>query len=753
MGVNLGTAIGYLDLDTSKFKRGFQQANNDLKTFSDKTATTDQKLSGLSSAMSSMGSKLTKSVTLPIVGIGTAMVKTTADFEAGMSQVGAISGATGEDLKALEEKAKQMGATTKFSATESTEALKYMAMAGWDTQKMLDGLSGVMNLAAASGEDLATTSDIVTDAMTAFGLEASQATHFADILAQASSKSNTNVAMMGETFKYVAPIAGSLGYSAEDTAVAIGLMANAGIKASQAGTSLRGALTRMAAPTGEVASMMKKLGIEVVNSDGSMKPLKETMDILREKMSGLSESEKAAAANTIFGKNAMSGMLAIINASEQDYAKLTEQIYNCDGASQQMADTMNDNLSGQLVLLKSAIEGIAIAFGEVMLPYVKAIVSAIQNFANWVNGLSDGAKKLVVLIATVAAAIGPALLIASKLITTFLTIKTLLSTTGLALSALTGPVAIVIGVVAALAVAIATNFGGIRDFIVGVMKVIGTIISTAVTNIKTVWDTNFLNIRNTVITALRVVSTVIRTVLQVILGLFRVFAGVLNGDWQQVWEGVKTIAQGVWNGIKSAFKLFLGWIINTLRGIGGALLGAAKEVFQKAKQGFTSKWNEIKTWFSKVVKHMPIIIQNIGHVLKRAASNAFSNLWSGFKEKWKSIKSWFEGVANWIKNKLSSLNSAAQKAQAIKSGAGGGGGRAVPTPKGYAKGLPYVPYDGFPAILHKGERVLTADEATAYNRGQSGGQYAFNFYSPQELSPAEQARRFKKTMNEILFTM
>lgn len=751
MGVNLGTAIGYLDLDTSKFKSGFQQANNDLKSFNDKTATTDQKLSGLSSAMGSMGSKLTKSVTLPIVGIGTAMVKTTADFEAGMSEVGAISGATGSDLRALEEKAKEMGATTKFSATESAEALKYMAMAGWDTQKMLNGLPGVMNLAAASGEDLATTSDIVTDAMTAFGLEASQATHFADILAQASSKSNTNVGMMGETFKYVAPIAGSLGYSAEDTAVAIGLMANAGIKASQAGTSLRGALTRMAAPTGEVSSMMKKLGIEVVNSDGSMKPLKETMDILREKMGGLSESEKAAAANTIFGKNAMSGMLAIINASDEDYAKLTEQIYNCDGASQQMADTMNDNLSGQLVLLKSAIEGISIAFGEIMLPYVKAVVSAIQGLANWINGLSDGAKKFVVVVATVAAAIGPALLIASKLITTFLTIKTLLTTTGLALSAFTGPIAIVIGVVAALALAVTTNFGGIRDFIVGVFQTVGTFISNWVSLIQAVWNSNFLNIKTTVVSIFGLISNVINVALQVILGIVKVFAGVFSGDWQLLWDGVKTIALAIWNGIKTVFKTFLNWIVTALRGIGGLLKGAAKEVFQKAKQGFSDKWSEIKSWFSKAVKHPVTTIKGIGSSLKSAAKSAFSSLWDGFKEKWKSIKSWFEGVADWITSKLSSLSSATSKVQALKRSAGG---RAVQTPvKGYKTGLPYVPYDGFPAILHKGERVLTADEATAYNRGQSGGQYAFNFYSPQELSPAEQARRFKKTMNEILFTM
>ena len=239
MAINMGTAIAYLELDTSKFTKGFASARNDLQQFNNSSASISTRLTGLSNAMVATGSVLTKSLSVPLLTIGAAALKTTADFDAGMSEVKAISGATGTEFKQLEAKAVQLGAKTRYSATEAASSFKYMSMAGWDANDMLSGISGVMNLAAASGEDLATTSDIVTDALTAFGLSAKDSSHFADILAQASSRSNTNVGLMGETFKYVAPVAGALGYSAEDCAVAIGLMANSGIKASQAGTALR----------------------------------------------------------------------------------------------------------------------------------------------------------------------------------------------------------------------------------------------------------------------------------------------------------------------------------------------------------------------------------------------------------------------------------------------------------------------------------------------------------------------------------
>lgn len=299
-----------------------------------------------------------------------AAVNVGMSFESQMSKVQAISGATGSELEALTEKAKEMGATTKFSATESGQAFEYMAMAGWKTEDMLGGIEGIMNLAAASGEDLAATSDIVTDALTAFGLSASDSSHFADILAAASSNANTNVGLMGETFKYVAPVAGALGFSAEDTATAIGLMANAGIKGSQAGTALRAIMSRLAKPTDDVAVAMSELGLSITNSDGSMKSLNEITGDLRSSFAGLSEAEKASMAATLGGQEAMSGLLAIVNASDEDFNKLQSAIYGATdeltgySAAAEMAETMQNNLAGQLTSLRSAAEGLGIELYE-----------------------------------------------------------------------------------------------------------------------------------------------------------------------------------------------------------------------------------------------------------------------------------------------------------------------------------------------------------------------------------------------------
>ena len=305
-------------------------------------------------------------------------VSTYGAFEESMSNVKAISGATGEEFEKLTAKAKEEGATTKFTAKDSADAFGYMAMAGWKTEDMLNGIDGIMSLAAASGEDLATTSDIVTDALTAFGLQASDSGHFADVLAQASANANTNVGMMGESFKYVAPVAGALKYSVEDVSLALGLMANASVKGSMAGTSLKTSLANMAAPTDKMEAAMDKYGISLTKRNGEMKTMHEVLDNLRSSLGGLSETEQTAAASTIFGKEAMAGMLAIINASEDDYNKLTAAVNNADGASQQMADTMLDNMNGSFTLLQSAVDGAKIALGERLSPY-------LREFATWIT--------------------------------------------------------------------------------------------------------------------------------------------------------------------------------------------------------------------------------------------------------------------------------------------------------------------------------------------------------------------------------
>lgn len=321
------------------------------------------------------------------------------DFESMMSQVKAISGATGQEFDDLTAKAQEMGATTKFTATESAEAFNYMAMAGWKPQQMIDGISGIMSLAAASGEDLGTTSDIVTDALTAFGLQAGDAGHFADVLAQASANANTNVSMLGESFKYVAPVAGAMNYSVEDTSLALGLMANASIKGSMAGTALKTSLANMAAPTDSMAAAMDKYGISLTDSEGNMKSLRGVIDNLRGSLGGLSETEQTAAASTIFGKEAMAGMLAIINASEEDYNKLSTAIGNSKDAAEGMADTMLDNLKGSFTLMQSAIEGTENAFGKRLSPYLRGIAGGITDMmpeiTDGINAVMDVADDKI----------------------------------------------------------------------------------------------------------------------------------------------------------------------------------------------------------------------------------------------------------------------------------------------------------------------------------------------------------------------
>lgn len=339
------------------------------------------------------------------VGLGDT-VNTYKNFESMMSQVGAISGATGQAFEDLTAKAQEMGATTKFTATEAAEAFNYMAMAGWQPKQMISGISGIMNLAAASGESLGSTSDIVTDALTAFGLKASDSGHFADVLAKASASANTNVGMLGESFKYVAPVAGAMKYSVEDTSLALGLMANSSIKGSMAGTALKTSLANMAAPTDSMATAMKEYGISLTDSSGNMKTLKGVMDNLRGSLGGLSETEQTAAASTIFGKEAMAGMLAIINASEEDYNKLSDAIYNADGAAQDMSDTMLDNLEGSMTLMQSAVEGVQNSFGKRLTPYIRGVVDAITdatpaataaltNLMDFVDGKAEGIKRTV----------------------------------------------------------------------------------------------------------------------------------------------------------------------------------------------------------------------------------------------------------------------------------------------------------------------------------------------------------------------
>lgn len=401
-----------------KMTSPLNSAGAKLKDSANQWTKAGKQIQSTGKSISAVGAGMTKAVTIPIVGAGVAAVKTAADFEKGMSAVQSICGASGKDLQMLSDKAKEMGAKTKFSATEATEAFKYMGMAGWNTGQMMDGIEGVMHLAGATGEDLASTSDIVTDAITAFGLSAKDTNMFVDVLAQTANRSNTDVGMLGESFKYVAPVAGSLKYNVQDVSTALGLMANSGIKASTAGTSLRSWMSRMAAPTDQVSAAMKAVGISLTNSAGKTKDFATVMKETRTGFAKLTDAQKAQYASALAGKTGMSGLLAIVNSSDSDFNKLSSAIYNSDGACQKMYDTAQNNLVGQLTILKSTVESIAISFGNRMTPHVKKATEWLQKMADKFNSLSQKQQDMIIKLALTAAAAGPAILIFGKMVTT-----------------------------------------------------------------------------------------------------------------------------------------------------------------------------------------------------------------------------------------------------------------------------------------------------------------------------------------------
>lgn len=611
-------------IDTEKALKDAEKAARDFSSVGFQQIT--QTLDTVSEKATAAGKTLTKNVTAPIVAGFGAAVKVTADFDKSMSQVAAVSGATGDELEVLRDKAREMGATTKFSAADAADAMNYMAMAGWKADDMLNGIEGIMALAAASGEDLATTSDIVTDALTAFGYTAADAGHFADVLAAASSNANTNVSMLGESFKYVAPVAGSLGYSAEDVAVALGLMANSGIKAGTAGAALRTILSNMANPSEKMANAMNVLGVSLDDGQGNMKSLMEVMqdfrsgfgdvqipmdeftegvarldaqlesgeisekkynkemELLVTRAYGAEGANKAMYASMLAGQRGMSALLAIVNTSDEDFEKLTESIYNSDGAAQEMADIMQDNLAGQLEILKSQLQELAISVGDILMPVVKTVVGWIQKAVDWLNSLDNGTKNTIVTIAAVVAAIGPLLIVIGKIaggISAILTLWPKLKGLAIAINAFTAanPILLIVSAVAALTAAFIylwNNCEGFRNFFINL------------------WAT----IKNTV----------------------QVAVGAISNFFAGLWAGIQNGAVSAWAGVCRAFGSVTSWFRDTF----SRAWQAVKDVFSTGGRIFEGIKEGISSVFKNVVNH---IIAGINTVISIPfnAINGFLN--------------------------------------------------------------------------------------------------------------------------------
>lgn len=543
--------------------------------------------------ITSVGKSLTMGLTVPLAGVAVASAKTAMDFDAGMREVSAISGATGKDLEKLSQLAKDMGSSTKFSATESAEALTYMGMAGWKTQDMMDGLPGILSLAAAGGTDLATTSDIVTDGLTGMGLSAKDTQGFVDIMAATCSNANTSVELMGETLKYAGPVAGALGIEMDDLSLAIGLMGNAGIKGSQAGTALRGGLTNLVKPSNDAAKAMEKYGVEVIKTEGGSVDFMGTMENLRSKLGTLDETTQANALATIFGKEAMSGWASVINASEEDFNKLNTAILESNGKANEMADTMMGGAKGALTEMKSALEGVAITIGERMLPHIEKAADFISKLCTGFQNLSPEMQNVILIVGGLLAALGPVLMILGMLVSfvgnvglAFTTFAPIVANAGGVVAFLTGglsglisimgsvlvPIIAVVGVigifVAAIVKAYNENesfrnkvnevFSQIQSIISNVMSIVKDVISMAWGLIKVVWNnglSQILGLAASILTSivgfftskLNTATSVVKTAIALIRAIF-------SGDFQGAVNIVNTVLQKIVNGFNEKME-------------------------------------------------------------------------------------------------------------------------------------------------------------------------------------------------------
>lgn len=697
MAINAGMAVGYLDIDTSKFSAGLKTAQSQLSSFSDNSLSASQKFTSMGNGLKTIGSTLTKTVTLPLVGVGTAAVATAANFEKSMDNVAALSGATGKDLEDLTNLAKQMGETTQFSASEAADALGYMALAGWDTQESMNGLPGVLNLAASSGMGLAEASDMVTDYLSAFGEEADQAGRMADVLAYAQANSNTTTQGLGEAFKNCAVNANAFGMDIEQTTAVLGKLADQGLKGSEAGTALNAVFRDMSSEMKDGAIQIGDTAVKITDANGNFKDMSDIVRAVSKATDGLSESERMAALQSTFTADSIKAMGILTNVGADEIAEFTNNLYESSGAASEMASAMNDNLNGQLTLLKSALEGAAISIGESLMPMIKDLVSWINGLVDWFNNLSPSVKQTIVVVAGLAAAAGPLLMIIGQISIGIGALAPLFSF----LISPIGLVIAVIGLLVAAGVALYNNWDIVKEKCGEVWSYvcdsISNFVSESIQWVKDKWEECKLwlsNCWNTVKdSAIEIWNNIgnffTETIPQWVSNITNWFnelpynigfaLGTVLGSIVQwgidTWNYLATNVPKWIEGVSKWFSELPGKIWNWLTQAIQKISQWGAETYSKAIEGATKTINGIIQWFSqlpgKIWNWLTQAIQKMGQWAtnmaqkgKEAADRTVSNVINGFtslpgkvaKIGSDAVKSLWNGIssmASWITNKIS----------------------------------------------------------------------------------------------------
>lgn len=694
MAVDVGSAVGYLNLDISGFIRGLRSANTEAaKQSQTLKSTLGSGLQTIGGKLQSAGKALTAGVTAPVIAMGTAAVKTAGTFEAGMSQIQATMGITKDSMStldgqsvntmdALSSLAQEMGASTKFSATEAADAINILAMAGYDTEKIYGSLPNILNLAAAGGLEIADAADIATGVMAGFNMKAEDSSMVADKIATMASSAKGSVGEFGQAMATAAGQASVTGQSFNDTAVALEILGNHNISAAEGGNALNRILKNLYQPTEQAAAAMEELGVSAYDADGKARALPDVLQDFQDKLGGLTDEEYNNIMGQIFDSATMKSVPFLINdctaawdTQDDTVTSLIEGIrgaedaYGGIGAASGQAQAQMDNLEGQITLLKSALEGVAIQIGNILMPYIKSFVEKIQGLVDWFANLDEGTQKTIVKMALLAAAVGPVLIGIVKLVSgiggairgfkeikgAFTAIKTgfsLLSSSaagaGASIGAIAGPVLAVVAVIAVLVAAfkhlwdtneefrnkitgiwdgIKAKFEEFTSGIVERLNALGFDFENITEVIGAIWN-GFCELLAPVFEgAFQIISAVLGTVLDVLTGLFDVFAGIFTGNWDMVWTGVKEIFTGIWNGIKGIFE----GVLTAIKGIADTVLGwfgmSWEEVWTNVSNFFNNIWEGIKTFFQNAVT----TIQNVATTVFTDLKSFIENIFNGIK--------------------------------------------------------------------------------------------------------------------------
>ena len=714
-----------------------------------------KKTSKIGQGFTNIGGALTTGITVPILGLTTAAVSVGNSFEKQMSRVQAIAGATKDELKQLTEQAMNLGAETSFSATQVAEGMENLASAGFTTQEIMEAMPGLLDLAASSGADLATSSEIAASAIRGFGLEASSSAHIADVFAEAAARTNAQTEDMGEAMKYIAPIANTMGLKIEEVAAAIGIMSDAGIKGSQAGTSLRGALVRLTKPTDKMLGVMEDLGISFYDNEGKMKSLTEMISMLQEATKGLTDEQKQNALTILFGTESLSGMMSLINRGSEDLADMTKSFEDCDGAAQDMADTMLDNTAGSIEEMTGAIESLAIKVQQMLAPYITKAANKIQELINKFMELPESTQKTILAIAGIAALLGPILLIIGQVIISISAISGALSTftawiantsaglTGFSkiLTTLTGPVGIVIGVITALVGIFTYLYNTNEQFRLKVQETWNNLVALFQNTVMPVIQ----NLGNLVMSVINTVISILQQLWSFVEPFFtEIFTWLMdfwNNTGSKIFENVMGFVNGlidlvsmIWNNVISPLINFL---VQNLQPAFSTVFGIISGVVQ----GFGNT-------IGAIIESVTGILKGIIDFITGVFSGNWEKAWNGVKDIFSNIVS---GLGNIIKAPINfiidTINGLIRGLNNIKvpdwvPGIGGKGINIPQIPK-LAKGG--IADEATLALIGEGksseaviplDRTLTKYMAEALRQAGGNNSITVNFY-PQRMTEAE----------------